>query len=329
MAQHLDDAAVDVPVTYDDDESAAAALENYLTGDEAEEGESVEGDETDPEADEGDEPEAEEGDDEDADEGEPETAIAPPASLTAEEKAAWAQLPPEAQQTLVAIEARRTAEVQTGLEKARSAQREAESAAAGRVAEAQRLFAEQQATLAQRFAPVKPNPQHYPDWQTYSQAQARYEAEAAQHNDLMQQLNGLHAEATAEQERLEAQALQAQWKAVQNDLPEAADQAQWSELITKLSPLALELGYPEELLADATPTDIRAIKRAAEWKADADKYKALMSRQMSKVRSGKSAKPNAAQPVGSGKARASMKATERLRNSGSIDDAAAALALRI
>lgn len=325
MAQLPDQgAAVDAPVTYDDDESAAAALENYLTGEDAEEGEPEEGDETDPEADEGDEPEAEEGDDEDADEGEPEPAIAPPASLTAEEKADWAQLPPEAQQKIVAIEARRTTEVQQGLEKARTAQREAESAAAGRVAEAQRLFAEQQATLAQRYAPAKPNPEHYPDWHTYSQAQARYEAQAAQHDDLMQQLNGLHAEATAEQERLESESLQAQWKAVQNDLPEAADPAQWSELITKLTPLALELGYPEELLADATPTDIRAIKRAAAWRDKAEKYDALMSRQMSKVRSGKSSKPNAAQPVGSGKARAKTNAMQRLKQTGSDADAMAA-----
>lgn len=319
--------AVDVPVIdYDDDESAAAALAQHLDG-EPEEDEIPEGDEPEEEveAEEGDEPEAGETDEEEGEEGEPEQpAIEPPASLTAEEKAAWAQLPPEAQLMLKSVEARRTTEIQQGLEKARSAQREAESAAAQRVAEAQKLFAEQQTALAQRYMPQKPDPRHYPDWQTYSAAQSDYEARAAQHQQLVQQLSGLHEEATKEHERLEAEALQQQWKAVQSDLPEAADPAQWQDLMGKLSPLALELGYPEELLADATPVDIRAIKRAAGWKEKAEKYDALMSRQMAKVRSGKSAKPNAAQPVGSGKARAKTNAIQRLQQTGSDADALAA-----
>jgi hypothetical protein len=301
-----------------------AALEEFLENEENDTpGDTPDDDEPEPE--EGNEPESDE--DEEGDEDEPDQpAIDPPASLTAEEKADWAQLPVEAQQKIVAIETRRTTEVQQGLEKARSAQREAESAAAHRVAEAQRLFAEQQAVLAQRYAPVEPNPQHYPDWQSYSAAESEYKARVAQHQQLMQQLGGLHEEAAKEQERLEAETLQAQWKAVKDDLPEATDKAQWTGLLDKLTPLALDLGYPESLLADATPVDIRAIKRASAWKEKADKWDALQSRKMATVRSGKTAKPNAAQPLGSGKARASAKAAQRLKETGSLEDAAAALA---
>jgi hypothetical protein len=332
MAQH-EDAAVDAP--YDTD-SAAAAISDLLndSGDIAEEdddeelpeGDEPEGDEVDEE---GDEPE-DEADEDDEDEEPQEAAIPAPASLNAEEKAAWAQLPPEAQQTIAAIESRRTTEVQNGLAQARNAQRDAESAAASRVADAQRLFAEQQADIAQRYAPKEPSEQDFPDWGSFSRAKAQYNHRAAQHQDLMQQLGDLHSEAVVEQQRLDGESLQHEWAAVKGDLPEAADPALWQELQTRLTPVALELGYPDELLADATPTDMRAIKRAAAWKEKAEKYDSLMSRKMSKVRSGsKTAKPNAAQPLGSGKARANAKATQRLQRSGSVEDAAAALIGRL
>lgn len=265
---------------------------------------------------------------EDEEEDEPEPAIAPPASLTAEEKADWAQLPPEAQQKIVAIEARRTAEVQSGLEKARNAQRESESAAAGRIVEAERLHAEQLAAIAKAYAPQPPDPRlAETNPQAWIAQKARYDAAAAQHGEFMQQVTALHDAATKESERLQAESLQAQWKQVRDDLPEAADATQWQTLMGKLTPLAIELGYPEELLADATPVDIRAIKRASEWKDKAAKYDALMSRKMAGVRQhkGKSAKPNAAQPAGSGKARASAKAIERFRSNPSSMAAAAAV----
>lgn len=328
MAQ-LEEAAVEAPVTYEDDESAAAALSEYLESEE----EGDEPDDEDPDTDEAeqsdedDAEEAEEGEDEEDGEDEPdEPAIDPPASLTAEEKANWSQLPPEAQQAIVAIESRRTAEVQQGLEKARNAQREAESAAAQRVAEAQKLFAEQQARLAQQYAPQKPDPRQYPDWQSYSAAEAQYETRLAQHEQLVQQLSGLHEEATKEQDRLQAEAMKHMLAEVRNDLPELADRAQTQELMERLTPLAIELGYPEDLLPDATPVDIRAIKRAAGWKEKADKYDAIMAKKMAGVRShkGKSAKPGTAQPTGSGKARALSKATKRLRQTGSDADALAA-----
>ena len=327
MAQP-NEAAVEAPVIdMDDDESAAAALAQHFTDDEAPEeepeGDEIEGEEEDTEA----ESDEEEAEDEEGDEDEPEPpAIDPPASLTAEEKTAWAQLPPEAQLMLKSVEDRRTTEVQQGLEKSRTAQREAESAAAQRVAEAQRLFAEQNTALAQQYAPQKPDPRSYPDWQSYSAAEAQYEARVAQHEKLVQQLGSLHEEATKEQERLEAEAMKHMVAEVRNDLPEIADQAQWNELMVKLTPLAQELGYPDELLADATPVDIRAIKRASSWKEKADKYDALMASKMSSVRShkGKSAKPNAAQPKGSGKARAVSTAQARLKATGSDADALAA-----
>lgn len=322
------EAAVDAPRSLSMSDAAAAfddldALENEAAPEDPDAAQ-FEDDEPEGELDEGEEPDVDEP--EDSDEGgEPETpAIDPPASLTAEEKAAWAQLPPEAQLMLKSVEARRTTETQRGLEKAREAQREAEAAAAERVAEAQRLFAEQQTQLASDYAPIKPDPRQFPDWQTYSAAQAQYEARAAQHSQRLQQLQGLHDEATREQERLHGEAMRRMVAEVRDEVPEFTN-GQFQELMDKLTPLALELGYPENLLAEASPVDIRAIKRAAAWKVESDKYKALMARQMTKVRSGKTAKPNAAQPLGSGKARANDRALSAFRSNPSSMSAAAAV----
>lgn len=335
MAHPLTEEAVDAPRSLSMDD-AAAAFEDIDGAEDTEVEDDPEAAQFEDEAEdaepEGDDPEedaetAEEEDDED----EPaEPAIAPPASLTAEEKALWAQLPAEAQHTLAAIEARRTTEVQQGLEKARNAQREAETAAASRIAEADRLHAEQLAKIAQAYAPQPPDLRLIDqDPRAYLAQKARYEEAQAQHDKFMQQVQSIHDEAVKEQERLETESLQQQWKAVQADLPEAADPAQWKQLMETLAPLALDMGYPEELLADATPTDIRALKRIhtrltkAEEKAA--KYDAMMARQMTKVRAGKSAKPNAAQPKSSGKARANAKAFENFRSNPSSMAAAAAV----
>lgn len=325
MAQQpLEDAAVDAPSSYDLDE-AAAAFDEIDFGDEGE-GPEAEDDELEA-VDEGEELEDAE-DSGDDDEDEPEApAIAPPASLNAEEKAQWTQLPPEAQQAIVAIESRRTAEVQSGLEKARSAQREAETTAASRVAEAARLHTEQLATVAAAYAPKAPDPRlAETNPAAWIAQKARYDTAKAQHDDFVQQVAVMHDGATKEQERLEAESMSRMWNEVKDDLPEATDPAQWQELLGKMTPVALDLGYPIELLEQATPQDIRAIKRAAAWKEKAEKWDAFQSRKMVKVRAGsKSARPNAAQPAGSGKARALNSATQRLRQSGSVEDAAQAL----
>jgi len=345
MAQHIENAAVDAPRSLSVDEAAAAFASLESENQEEEGGAHHEEPEAEPETDDaeesGDEPddtdetgddEAEDDDSED-DEDEPgNPAIDPPASLTAEEKAAFAQLPPEAQQMIAAVENRRTAEVQQGLEKARSAQREAEIAAASQIAEAERLNAERLAQIAQAYEPQPPDDSLIDqDPRAYLAAKARYDAAKAQHDQYMQQVAAMHEQAVKRQEAIEAETIRAQFEQVKSDLPEASDPQKWQDLLSRLTPLALELGYPEELLADATPIDIRAIKRAATWKQKAEKWDALQARKMQKVRAakaGKTAKPNAAQPIGSGKARAISKAQQRLKQTGSIEDAAAAMAAR-
>src|SRR3546814_9927583 len=95
--------------------------------------------------DEGDEPE----DTDDTDDvDEPATAIEPPVSFNKEQKAAFAQLPPELQQTIADTEAQRNREVQLRTTEAAEAKRNAAAEAQSQLAAIQRQNADELATNA-------------------------------------------------------------------------------------------------------------------------------------------------------------------------------------
>src|SRR3546814_5587834 len=59
------------------------------------------------------------------------------------------------------------------------------------------------------------------------------------------------------------------------------------ELQRTLESIGAELGYPAELMAQASSTDILALKRASDWKAKAEKYDKLIAKRMEGVRAAK------------------------------------------
>lgn len=328
MAHQHEDAEADGARAFDMDE-AAAALNDFISDEDDPKEASEDDDDIELEDDlEGDEPtDEDDSEDEDDEDDEPETAIEAPASLKAEEKEAFSQLPKEAQQFVRQFATRRDSEIQQGLEQARTAQRNAESSAAQQVAEATQAHAEQLMAVAQATAPQMPGDELLAtNPQAYLQAKARYDREKAQHDQFVQQIHAMHEGARQELDQAEQQAIQAEWREVITDLPEAKDPQQWKALLEELTPFAKNLGYTDEQIASARPRDIRMVKRFRATQDKADKYDALMARKMERVRSGKTAKSNAAQPKGSGQRKARMKTRERLRNTGSIDDAAAAIA---
>ena len=84
---------------------------------------------------------------------------------------------------------------------------------------------------------------------------------------------------------------------------------EWSEpssrakLLENLQPIAAELGYPMEVMAQARAADIIALRRIGEIKSErdelrakADKYDQLMKRKMQPVRAAKQQLPPAARP---------------------------------
>lgn len=313
--------AVDAPTSYDE-AGAAAALFDVL-GDEGEPDEENPADET-AEADDG--PELEIEDEQDDEEAEPEDpAIGAPASLNAEEKKVFAQLPPEAQQAWAASETRRNAQVQDATTKASQAQRAHETAAAQADATAAIRYSQQLATFAQALEPTPPNPVLADsDPAAYVRELANFNLLKAQHEELVQHVGGIainarNAISTADvQERVSGLLTH----------PKLANPETRESYIADIKEVAGALGYDSAAIEQyADIADFRALDTVAEWKAKADKFDKAIARQMQKVRAskGKTTRPNAAQPEGSGSRRAFTESTQRLQRTGSVQDAAAAL----
>lgn len=305
--------AVDAPVSSEDD--ALAALENYLD----EENDEEESDD----ADQGEEPEAAD-EDQDDEADEPETVIDAPVSLNAEEKAVFAQLPPEAQQAWAASETRRNAQVQEATTKAAHAQRSAEASAAEAHSKAKAVFAEQLAHFASAYAPQAPDPElarHNPA--EYIAQKAQYDAHKAQHDQFVQQVVALGDEAGEEMDQAFIATRARELRAI----PEVANEATREAFFQRVQDVAQSLGYDEEtLFKNGHAQDFKALHAAHEWREKAAKYDALMAKQMQRVRDARTAKPGAAQPRGSSTARAAEQSARRLKETGSLQDAAAALA---
>jgi hypothetical protein len=325
MAHQQDAGAVDAPANGLSESDAAAALANIF-GANAEEGDEEQDSEaeTEGEPEEGDlEVEAE--DEQEDEEGEPESpAIAAPVSLNAEEKAVFAQLPEEAQRAWAASEARRNTQVQEATTKASAAQREAESRAAIADAQAKAAYAQQLKAFSDALAPQMPDPAlAQTDPATYVALRAQYDAARAQHDEFVQQVQALGQE--AETTLTEAEIAQRDRELLA--IPEVQNEETRNAFFEKSIEAAKTLGLDLNGLNSATAQEWQALRKVADAFDKASKYDAAMARQMQRVREGKkakSAKPNAAQPLGARDQR-SAQSMQRLRSTGSVDDAAAAL----
>ena len=314
---HLDNPeAVDAPVTYDE-QSAAAAL-NDIFGSEEEQDLTPEGE---PDADLELDGEEEQADDTD----EPETAIDPPVSLNAEEKAKFAQLPGEAQQLILDVEARRNAQVQEATTKAAAREREATMATQQAEAAADARRATQLKAFADAFRPVMPDPQlAQRDPASYIALEAQYRAEVAQFAEIEQQIEALGKGAMEQLEQVDLEARKQDLSLV----PKLADPATRDDYLKSSFELVSELGLdPRSFEMSAGSDDFKALEKVADWKSKAERFDKAMARQMQKVRAskGKTLRPNATQSNDSGRSRAFSESTQRLQRTGSVDDAAAAI----
>lgn len=311
--------------SFDLDDAAAALSKQF--DDSAEDVEPEEEDLPD-DLEEGDEPDDEfDDEEEDGEEEEPETAIQPPASLNAEEKAQFKQLPQEAQQMLAAVETRRNQQVTKATTDAANAQREAERIAAQAEVTAKAGYAEQLQAVLDAIAPQMPNPalaEQNPA--QYIAEKAQYDAAIAQHGQFVQQVQALGHEASEEDRQGFLKDRDAKLMA----FPEVKDEATRQEFFTKSFAAAEALGIDVELAkTKGTAEEFQRLRLIADWKDKADKFDGIQARKMSRVRAGKSAKANAAQPKGSGRSKAHRSARQRLSQTGDIDDAAAAIASMI
>lgn len=322
---HLDEGSEAVDGS---DNAALDAFDNILS-EEQEDGEPAEEEEVSTE--EGDEPEAEEEEADEEGEQEEVSAIPAPVSFNAAEKAAFAELPPELQQSVAAIEARRNSDVQKATTAAAEAQRTANAKAEAQLAQIQRQYASELEQYAKALEVQEPdysliatNPQ------AFAQQMAYYKQAQAEQAALSQQ-----SQAALRQAQQIEQAQQQQWEAEQQailarEIPEWNDPVKRNELVNQLVSIGRDLGFEDDALSNVDATELLALRKIATDREKAEKYDKLMAGKMEAVRAAKGKpapmtnKPGAAQPRGSGQKRALNEATQRLRKSGSDADALAA-----
>ena len=249
------------------------------------------------------------GDDEQA-----EPAIEPPVSLNADEKAVFAQLPPEAQQAWAASETRRNQQVQEATTRASEAQRLAEAKAAQANVQAEAVFAEQLKAVAAAFRPVEPDPSQYASIEQYRHAKAVFDHQLAQHMEFEQQV------LTVGKETPEAKAARIQARDQQLlTIPEIADPATRDAYIQGAFEIAKELGYDTADLAENMDAgDLKALAQAAKWRADSEELARIRAKSKERVRdksTGKfrSIKPGSA-PHGDTRHGSAAKAFDRLKS---------------
>lgn len=318
--------AVDATAQVTDESSATAALANLFGADAAEEENAEENSEA---ATEGEPVEGEleiaEDDEQEGEEDEPdEPAIVPPVSLNADEKAKFEQQPPEAQQLILAIEARRNTQVQEATTKASEAQRAADARAAIADAQAKANYAQQLKVFADALAPQMPDAAlAQSDPATYVALRAQYDAAQAQHDEFVQQVQALGQEAESTLTETEVAQRDRELLAI----PEVQNEETRNAFFEKSIGAAKSLGLDLSGLNSATAKEWQALRQVSDAFEKASKYDAAMARQMQRVREGKKgkpARPNAAQPLGAKGQRLSQ-SVQRLRETGSVDDAASAL----
>ncbi|MGL5737063.1 MAG: hypothetical protein ACRCYS_19545 [Beijerinckiaceae bacterium] len=316
--------AVDAPATLSMADAAAVFGEEF-EGEEALDDESTEEGENQAEDGEDVELEAEDGDDE---EGEPETAIAPPVSLTAEEKAEFAQLDEEAQRFAVKLETRRNAQVQEATTKAANAQREAEARAASADADAKAKAANKVLEFIADYQPVEPKREWYADDVSYLTACRQYDNENAQFLQKVQRAVDMEAEAETEADA----AFIAQRDRELSQHPQIANPETRDTYVKGILELAADVGLDPAVIAkQATGSEFLALAqvfdRLQAAEAKAGKWDKAVAKQMQKVRSakGKTLRPNAAQSNLSSGERASQQAMQAFRFNPSSRQAAAAV----
>lgn len=308
--------AVEAPVSHTVDSAAAALSQRFQTPDEEEQEEEFADDEL-PE--DGEEYEGEEIDEDE----EPVEAIPTPASLTADEKAVYASLTPEAQEFVSRLEQRRNQDVTKVTTKAAETQRQAEARMQTARQEAEAMMAQQLRAFTAQYAPQEPDPSQFRDIATYQRARQIYEQDKAHHNQIVEQISAIGKE-TEEQK---AQRIQQRDLALMQ-IPEIANEETRKPTLDAAFSLAKEFGWDEAELADTIDAnEMNFLVKAAKWRADSEELAKVRKRAKARKRDGqgrfKSLRPGTAQPDRSGN-RAYSQAKERLAKTGSLDDAQAA-----
>lgn len=255
---------------------------------------------------------------EDDAEPEPEQpAIKPPASMTEAEKEAFAKLPVEQQEFV----SRRIGELEKGFHaKTQAFAQEKQQIEARGLAEVQQISATYAQTLQQLLPQVPEPPSPYlqvEDPVAYADALANYQWAASQHQQV-QQAYQMAADIAKQAEQEQSRREQAATVAIlQDHFPEYMNPETSLKIRQELGAIGSELGFTADELQMPNGRDILALRKVAEWKADADKWRKHNSEKMAVVRAAKQAprisKPGQPQAAGQQRQRALQADREAMR----------------
>jgi hypothetical protein len=253
------------------------------------------------EATEGDEPEEAQAEDETEIEADDLPPIEAPVSWTAEEKATFAQLPRDVQETLSRREGEREKFVQTKAQEARHKEQAAMKQAAEYIQQIEAEAAMQLETLATQFAVPEPDmalmaSDHPGDRALFAQQARAFNQWKAQLGHAQQTIQEAR-ERQSHYQALVQQHEQEQFRQLlTTELPEFFDDAKGPQIREALTATGKALGFTDEALFNADAHQILALHKVADLKAKADKYDKLMAKQMERVRSGKGKLPPVSKP---------------------------------
>lgn len=287
-------------------------------------------------------PEAEEAEPEIEAEAEPEEPVAPPLeapnSWKAEEKEAFAKLPREVQEVVTRREAERERFVQHKAQEAAQVRQQVTHEAMQAVQQLRQQQADELESFAAQIVPQRPPARLMAeDPVEYARQMEAYEYWSAQRQHAQQAAHQRRQEAQfiQQQQEQQAAALEAQQtEAILRDqFPEYLDPNEGPKLREALGSVAIDLGYSPELLARVNAQDILAMKKAADWKAKAEKWDRAMAKQMERVRDGKKQLPPIAKPgvpqgaqqINAARAEKAWEATKRSKGAARNDAFAAYL----
>jgi len=260
-------------------------------------------------------------------------AVEAPHSWSKEDKEAWGELTPAAQAIVARREAERDKFVQQKSIEAANTRNQVANEARDIIVKMHEDHAQKLTAYAQMMTPQPPDERllysgNQDDVIIYQRQMAAYQRSTDQQQQLHQQIAQAQAAAQSAREQSQQAERASDAQRLQQQLPEWFDPSSGPALKETLKAVGAELGYPDELMAEASSTDIIALKKAAEWKADAEKYRALMAKKMETVRAAKDlpkmARPGVKPSKQQANAARSQQAWDRLKANPKDADAAAA-----
>lgn len=231
-----------------------------------------------------------------ADEGEkPEEQVPEvpaPVSWSKEDAAIFKGLPPEAQQIIARRETERDKYVREAGRKAAETRHSVENEARDVIARQADEHAQRLEAYAQFIVPQVPDQRllytgNPDDVLTYHRQDAAYRAGTAQQQALQQEIERAQQQASEARKQAEQHERAVDAQRLQEQLPEWFDPSEGPKLRQQLQSIGAELGYPDELMAQASSQDIIALRKAAEWKVKADQLDKLNAAKMAAVRAAK------------------------------------------